>query len=84
MLRDMVDELVESSVHRRLMPTREQIWITCSCKMAVKAGDPLSMAEMEKLVTDLALTENPYLCPHGRPITVTLSTENLLKLFKRT
>ncbi len=83
-LRDMVDELVESSVTRRLVPTREQIWITSSCKMAVKAGDTLSITEMERLIHDLAYTENPYLCPHGRPITVTLSAEALLRLFKRT
>jgi len=82
-LKDMVEELVEATVSRKLVPTREQIWITSSCKMAVKAGDPLSFAEMEKLVTDLALTENPYLCPHGRPITITLSTDAILKMFKR-
>jgi DNA mismatch repair protein MutL len=82
-LRDLVDELVESSVTRRLVPTREQIWITSSCKMAVKAGDPLSHAEMEKLIVDLAETENPYMCPHGRPITITLTTEELLRKFKR-
>ena len=83
-LRDMVDELVEATVSRKLVPTREQIWITSSCKMAVKAGDPLSMAEMEKLIVDLATTENPYLCPHGRPITVTLGKDALLRMFKRT
>lgn len=83
-LRDLVDELVEATVNRKLVPTREQIWITSSCKMAVKAGDPLSMAEMEKLIYDLALTENPYLCPHGRPITVTLGKDALLRMFKRT
>lgn len=83
-LRDVVDELVEGSVARRLTPTREQIWITSACKMAVKAGDPLSHAEMEKLIVDLASTENPYLCPHGRPITLTLGTEDLLRKFKRT
>lgn len=82
-LRDVVDELVESSVTRRLVPTREQIWITSSCKMAVKAGDPLSHAEMEKLIVDLATTENPYLCPHGRPITITLGKDALMKMFKR-
>ena len=82
-LKDLVEELVEATVSRKLVPTREQIWITSSCKMAVKAGDPLSFAEMEKLVTDLALTENPYLCPHGRPITITLSTDAILKMFKR-
>jgi DNA mismatch repair protein MutL len=83
-LRDLVDELVEVSVTRRLVPTREQIWITSACKMAVKAGDPLSHAEMEKLIVDLASTENPYLCPHGRPITITLSKEELFRKFKRT
>ena len=83
-LRDMVDELVDSSVTRRLVPTREHIWITTACHMAVKAGDPLSHAEMEKLIVDLASTENPYMCPHGRPITITLSATDLLRKFHRT
>jgi DNA mismatch repair protein MutL len=83
-LRDLVDELVDCAVTRRLAPTREQIWITSACKMAVKAGDPLSHAEMEKLIYDLAQTENPYLCPHGRPITITLGRDELLRKFKRT
>lgn len=83
-LQDLVNELVEAAVTKRFVPTREQIWITSSCKMAVKAGDPLSVPEMEKLIVDLASTENPYLCPHGRPITIMLSREELLRKFKRT
>lgn len=83
-LQDLVEELVETTVTRKLVPTREQIWIMSSCKMAVKAGDPLGMADMERLIVDLAGTENPYLCPHGRPITATLSVDALLKMFKRT
>lgn len=83
-LRDLVDELVDSAVTRKLTPTREQIWIMTSCKMAVKSGDPLSHAEMEKLIVDLASTENPYMCPHGRPITITLGTDELMRKFKRT
>lgn len=82
-LKDLIDELVESSVSRKLVPTREQIWIMSSCKMAVKSGDVLSHAEMEKLMIDLATTENPYHCPHGRPITATLTHDDLLRLFKR-
>jgi len=82
-LQDLIDELVDATVARRLTPTREQIWITSSCKMAVKAGDPLSIAEMEKLIRDLATTENPYMCPHGRPITITLSKAEILRKFKR-
>lgn len=83
-LRDLADELVDSVVSRKLAPTREQIWITSACKMAVKAGDPLGIPEMEKLIVDLAETENPYMCPHGRPITLTLTSEELLRKFKRT
>ena len=82
-LRDIIDDLVELSVSKRLPIAREQIWITTSCKMAVKAGDPLSMPEMRKLVEDLARTENPYLCPHGRPITITLAWSDIERRFKR-
>jgi DNA mismatch repair protein MutL len=83
-LSEIVEELIESTTFRKLVPTRERIWITSACHMAVKAGDPLSHAEMEKLIYDLATTENPYLCPHGRPITITLSKEAIFRLFKRT
>jgi DNA mismatch repair protein MutL len=82
-LRDIVDELVELSVSKRLPIAREQIWITTSCKLAVKAGDPLSMPEMRKLIEDLARTENPYLCPHGRPITIILTWQEIERKFKR-
>ena len=82
-LRDFVEELVEGSGAGRVTPTRDAILIMCSCKMAIKAGDPMSHAEMEKLIVDLAATENPYLCPHGRPITIVLSRGDLLRKFKR-
>ncbi len=82
-LRDIVDELVELSVNKRLPVAREQVWITTACKLAVKAGDPLSLPEMRKLIEDLARTENPYLCPHGRPITITLGWGDIEKRFKR-
>lgn len=83
-LRDLAAELAEGYGPGRLTPTRDALLVMCSCKMAVKAGDPLSGAEMEKLVLDLAETENPYFCPHGRPITIVLSREDLLRKFKRT
>lgn len=82
-VREMAEEMLDSSHRNRMTPLREILWITCSCKMAIKAGDPLSRPEMEKLMADLALTENPYLCPHGRPITIVLSWQDLLRKFKR-
>ena len=82
-LKDMVDELVNHSVSRRLLVEQQHVTITNACKMAVKAGDPLSIPEMEGLLQQLAETENPYLCPHGRPIVVTVPFRDLDKLFKR-
>ncbi|MDW8051462.1 MAG: DNA mismatch repair endonuclease MutL [Armatimonadota bacterium] len=82
-VRDIVDELAELAVSRRLPAAREQLWATTACKLAVKAGDPLSLPEMQKLIEDLARTENPYLCPHGRPITITLSWSDIERRFKR-
>lgn len=82
-LRDMVDELVETTVARRLIAKQEQVLTTASCKMAVKAGDPLSHEEMSKLVEDLLNSQNPYMCPHGRPVIVTVSIAEISRRFRR-
>lgn len=82
-LRDMVDELVNQTISRRLLVQQDHVTITNACKMAVKAGDPLTLPEMEGLLEQLAETVNPYLCPHGRPIVVTIAFSELDKQFKR-
>lgn len=82
-LHDMIEELVNQSISRRLLVQRDHVTITNACKMAVKAGDPLSIPEMKGLLEQLADTENPYLCPHGRPIVVKLPYTDIDKLFKR-
>jgi DNA mismatch repair protein MutL len=84
LLRDMIDELAHLSVSRRLIVQRDHVTITNACKMAVKAGDPLTMEEMVGLLEQLAQTRNPYVCPHGRPIVVTLPYLELERKFKRT
>jgi DNA mismatch repair protein MutL len=82
-LREIVEELVEKTVSRRLLLPAEEVLITASCKMAVKAGDPLSFEEMDALVADLLRSENPYTCPHGRPIIVELPNGDLDRKFGR-
>ncbi|MBL8060091.1 MAG: DNA mismatch repair endonuclease MutL [Chthonomonas sp.] len=81
-LKELIDEILDGAGPSGLS-VREQIWVMCSCKMAIKAGDRLGMAEMEKLLIDLARTENPYLCPHGRPITISMGKSELMRRFKR-
>lgn len=53
------------------------------CKAAIKANHTLSYAEMTRLIEDLFQTENPYYCPHGRPVILKLTLSEIEKLFKR-
>ncbi len=54
-----------------------------SCKAAVKGNNHLSMEEMEALIDELLMLENPFHCPHGRPTIVSISKYEMEKKFKR-
>jgi DNA mismatch repair protein MutL len=54
-----------------------------ACKAAVKAGDILTHEQMKQLLSDLAVTENRFACPHGRPTGWLLSLNEIEKKFKR-
>ena len=83
LLRDIIAELVEVSVTRHLVARPEQVLITTACKLAIKAGDPLSMPEMDDLIRRLIASENPFVCPHGRPIIISLANWELDRKFRR-
>lgn len=61
---------------------RESIIISMSCKGAVKANEKLSLSEMETIIKKLHEI-GEYTCPHGRPIIVKITLNDLEKLFKR-
>ena len=54
-----------------------------ACKAAVKAHDRLTTTEIERLIADLATLDNPYTCPHGRPVIIRTPRLELEKKFKR-
>mgnify|MGYP003306384702 CR=1 FL=1 len=54
-----------------------------ACKAAIKAGDSLMKEEMQELVNRLFSTEHPYFCPHGRPIIIQMSLDELDGRFER-
>jgi DNA mismatch repair protein MutL len=62
---------------------REEAIAQAACKAATKARDRLSLAELERLVLQLAATEMPYTCPHGRPTLIHTSFKELAKRFGR-
>ena len=52
-------------------------------KSAIKAGDHLGPEERTDLIDRLFSTEHPYYCPHGRPIIINLSIDELDQRFER-
>ncbi len=54
-----------------------------SCKAAVKGNHRLSAREVDALIGELLLLDNPYHCPHGRPTIIAMSKRELEKKFKR-
>lgn len=54
-----------------------------SCKAAVKANQKLSKEEAYSMIQQLLTLENPFHCPHGRPITISMSKLEIEKEFKR-
>ncbi len=54
-----------------------------ACVKSVKAGDRLHIQEVKALLKDLGKTENPYTCPHGRPVIIKMTKYEIEKMFER-
>jgi len=88
--KDLIDEIFthireygaadEASIKKQL---QEKIHAQMACAAAVKAGDELSTEQIQKLLSDLAQTENRSTCPHGRPTSWLLNHDDLIKKFQR-
>lgn len=63
---------------------RKHVIATMACKASIKANDRLSLVEMNDLLNDLFMCENPTTCPHGRPTIIHFSKYDIEKMFKRT
>jgi DNA mismatch repair protein MutL len=61
----------------------ESLAASMACKAAVKMHHPLSAPEMEALVAELFTAEQPYACPHGRPIVLQMTDSDLERRFGR-
>ena len=74
--------ILKNIKENRNVDIRESILISMSCKGSIKANERLTHEEMEKIVGELHEI-GEYTCPHGRPIIVKISRDDLEKLFKR-
>ena len=80
-IQDILDHYIKTkSINSSFI---EYIAATYACKAAIKAGDKLDADECVELIDLLFSTEHPYYCPHGRPIIINLTLEDLDKRFER-
>ncbi|MDK9700666.1 MAG: DNA mismatch repair endonuclease MutL [bacterium] len=61
----------------------DRLAATFACKAAVKAGMPLATSEMLHLLEELFRCDLPYVCPHGRPVLIQLTIDELDRRFGR-
>lgn len=69
--------------HVNVAKLREEAAILMSCKLSIKANHYLPREQMATLLEDLRHCEQPYTCPHGRPVVIHFSSYEIEKMFKR-
>ena len=80
-------EIIESSEREHhkvsLEDLRRGMAASIACRAAIKINMRLDQSKMEWLLRELAATDCPMSCPHGRPIALRYSTHDILKSFHR-
>jgi DNA mismatch repair protein MutL len=90
-LERMLNEVVEQSASdaeltdrkEDLSTLRTRIAASIACHSAIKVNTPLDPARMEWLLLELARTSHPTSCPHGRPIALLYSWNEIQRAFHR-
>jgi len=83
MVHDIISDILSEGKVKEETGIFERVTRSIACRSALKAGADCSIPQMEGLIKQLFRTENPYTCPHGRPVMVSFNRQELDKLFKR-
>lgn len=83
LLLDLLDDLHGKDTLRGLADINEERIITAACKAAVKAHYQLTESEVRYLLKELSTLDNAHTCPHGRPIIMNISMNDIYLFFKR-
>ena len=78
---DILDEMLTNE-RGGIRDIEERFIATVACKAAVKAHMDLTNEEVDYLIQNLLILNNPYTCPHGRPTTVKYTREELESMLK--
>lgn len=82
----IVEEMIQQLLTMKKVDVkklREEAAIMMSCKAAIKANRHLRNDEIQALLDELRRAEDPFTCPHGRPVIIHFTVTDLEKMFKR-
>ena len=82
-IRDMIRYLLEGKSPGEFNEPQKRYAAAFACGAAIKAGQKLTQEEMNTLLNNLFATNNPYICPHGRPTLIRMSVDELSRRFLR-
>jgi DNA mismatch repair protein MutL len=82
-LNEILEQLTREDQATNLEAVRTRIAASVACHAAIKVNMPLEQNKMEWLLAELAKTEHPMTCPHGRPVVLRYSMQDIQKAFKR-
>lgn len=83
---EIIEELIEQVLNASkadIKKLREDAAIMMSCKKSIKANHYLDKQQMQRLIEDLRKADNPFTCPHGRPVLIHFTSYEIEKMFKR-
>jgi DNA mismatch repair protein MutL len=83
MLHELLEQFAREDQSLNLEKIRARIAASIACHAAIKVNMPLEQNKMEWLLAELAKTDHPYSCPHGRPVVLRYSVKDIQKAFKR-
>ena len=83
MLHELLDQFSSEEQSLNLEKVRTRIAASIACHAAIKVNMPLEQNKMEWLLAELAKTDHPMSCPHGRPVVLRYSVKDIQKAFKR-
>ncbi len=83
MLHELLDQISREEQSLNLEKIRGRIAASIACHAAIKVNMPLEQNKMEWLLAELAKTDHPMACPHGRPVVLRYSVKDIQKAFKR-
>jgi len=84
LLREILDAVERENQAISIETLQAKIAASTACHAAIKVNTPLDPPRMEWLLGELAKTECPMSCPHGRPVVLRYSVREIEKAFKRT